>query len=114
MSSTRKAGTLYKEPDENEFEDNDDDEEEEENASITDTKHENGADEKEEDEDEDEDMDEDEFVVEKIFSHYIAADVSFALLRTGLEGEKSRFGKQVGLTRFHIGKTAFRGQVGRI
>lgn len=68
-SSAKRVRKSYKEPDEDEF---DEDEEEEDDAAAV-TKQENGN--EEEEEGEDEDMDEDEFVVEKIFSHYIADDV---------------------------------------
>lgn len=65
----KKSRKSYKEPDEDEFED-----------EIVDTKGTNGntIQDEEDNEDEDEDdMDEDEYVVEKIFSHYIADDVRY-------------------------------------
>lgn len=61
----KKSRKSYKEPDVDEF---DDDEEEE----VADSKPAGAADEDTED---DEDLEEDEFVVEKIFGHYIADDV---------------------------------------
>lgn len=72
--SAKKARKSYKEPKEDEFDGAVDDTEDDVNdESAADDNQENGVD-KDEDE-EDEDMDEDEYVVEKIFSHYIAEDV---------------------------------------
>lgn len=68
----KKSRKSYKEPDLDEF----NDEEEE----VVDIKPAVGADgDGDEDEDDEDDLDEDEFVVEKIFSHYIADDVRFLL-----------------------------------
>lgn len=61
-----KARKSYKEPDIDEFDDDED--------QAADSKP--AVDEDDEDE---EDLDEDEFVVEKIFSHYIADDVLFSI-----------------------------------
>lgn len=74
-SSTKKTRKSYKEPDEAEFDDPEDD-------AVPDTNQENGDDE-EEDNNEDEDLDEDEYVVEKIFSHYIAEDVRWLAHQRG-------------------------------
>lgn len=74
-TSAKKARKSYKEPTEDEFDDA------EEEDAPADAKQENGDDEEEE---EDEDLDEDEYVVEKIFSHYIAEDVRLQLLTSPL------------------------------
>lgn len=71
-SSAKKGRKSYKEPEADEFDDEVEDD-------AADTKQENGNDDEEEEE-EDEDMEEDEYVVEKIFSHYIAEDVRFCLV----------------------------------
>ncbi|KAJ4393442.1 hypothetical protein N0V93_002652 [Gnomoniopsis smithogilvyi] len=60
----KKSRKSYEEPDVNEFDDEDENE-------VADFK---PADAEEEEENDDEDLDEDEYVVEKIFSHYIADD----------------------------------------
>lgn len=65
----QKARKLYKEPDIDEFDD-DEDEAADSKPAVA-----NG----DEDDEDDEDLDEDEFVVEKIFSHYIAKDVLFSI-----------------------------------
>lgn len=80
-SSVKKTRKSYAEPEEDEFDDAEEEEEEEEEEqeegdAAADTKQVNGGDEEEED---DEDMDEDEYVVEKIFAHYIAKDVRLSL-----------------------------------
>lgn len=67
----KKARKSYKEPDIDEF---DDDEEEEEAADSKPAVANNDNDEAEDDEE----LEEDEFVVEKIYSHYIDADVLFS------------------------------------
>lgn len=69
----KKPRKSYKEVDEHEF---DEEEEEGEDAAADTKKGANGGAGDDED-DEDEDLDEDEFVVEKIFSHYIAEDVRY-------------------------------------
>ncbi|KAJ4420648.1 hypothetical protein N0V82_004213 [Gnomoniopsis sp. IMI 355080] len=64
----KKSRKSYKEPDVDEFDDDDEDEDEEE---VADSK---PADVKGDDGEDDEDLEEDEYVVEKIFEHYIAND----------------------------------------
>lgn len=64
-----------------------------------------------EDDEDDEDLDEDEFVVEKIFSHYIADDVRFSMQdplpptlivltiwagQTTVRSQMGRLGKEIG------------------
>lgn len=71
LPKSKKPRKSYKEVDENEFEDD-----EEEDEGVADTNGANGAG-GDDDEDDDEELDEDEFVVEKIFSHYIADDVRY-------------------------------------
>lgn len=88
--SAKKARKSYKEPEEDKFDEAVDDAEDDvKDESAADDNQENGVDEDEDEEDED--MDEDEYVVEKIFSHYIAEDVRLlafpGLARSG--GERS-------------------------
>lgn len=64
----KKARKSYKEPEPDEFEEDEEDDDVQPDIGA------GGAEDDEEDED-DEDLDEDVFVVEKIFSHYIADDV---------------------------------------
>lgn len=65
----KKARKSYKEPDPEEFDDQED--------AEPDTAAGGGGD--EEEEEDGEDLDDDEYVVEKIFSHYIAEDVRYPL-----------------------------------
>lgn len=65
----KKTRKLYKEPDIDEFDD-DEDEAADPKPAVANA---------DEDDEDDEDLDEDEFVVEKIFSHYIADDVLFSI-----------------------------------
>lgn len=67
----KKSRKSYKEPDLDEFDDDEEDD-------VADTKP-SGVDAENDDDEEGEDLDEDEFVVEKIFSHYIAEDVCLAI-----------------------------------
>lgn len=69
--TTKKPRKSYKEDEEDEF----DEEQEEEVADANGANGDAGGD--EEEGDDDEELEEDEFVVEKIFSHYIADDVRY-------------------------------------
>lgn len=69
----KKARKSYKEPDIDEFDDDDEEEEEAADSKPAVTNDDN------DEVEDDEELEEDEFVVEKIYSHYIDADVLFSI-----------------------------------
>lgn len=78
LPSRKQQRKSYKEVPEEDFEEEESSEDEKAPVKAKATaKESNGGDDEEED-DEEEDLDEDEFVVEKIFAHYIDEDVCWA------------------------------------